>query len=507
MSNQLSPINNLVYSIKFGSTQEKREAAYVLGEYDTSEAREALINALSERDSIVKIEAIKSLVILREFKAKVNIIRLLKDKNEGVRLAALDALNILGERSDLSVVTPLLNDRNTKIVACAIEVIGNIGSSELIYDILKPLKESEQTEEVTKALIRTFAKHKFLEEVLLYASNINDSVRSLTLKLLGSWDKEPRINEYILKGVEDKSNLVRLEAAGILQNLNKTDRQEMLSRLSVDDDPLVRRQVAEKLSEFKEVNILLKLLHDKDPRVRRSAAQSLGKIQSKDSIDPLISSIKVEDVISTKFDMVTALGEITSEKSLLFLELLSEDNESGIRIAALRGISKINSEIAKDIALRIIQNDKDDWARGQAVLVFTENSTRVLEDVFGQFVTNGDVSSRLSIIEAILSIKEQLLADNLFALIKDKHPQVRSMAYEALGKFSSISEIGKLLIDGLHDKDPDVRWSAITILGEIGEKRHYHLLQEFLQDYTNTYRGKISEAAKFSIHKILEKSA
>jgi len=492
--------NSYIEMLKSDSAIERRQAAYILHEYDSLPVRKALLQSLTDPDPMVKVEVINSLVWLREKNAKTEIKSLLNDPSSMVRNAASTAIGALGDDSDADSLLSLVRDPDEKVAISAVIALGMIGDSYKIVESLSSLLESTHSVEIIKAVLTTISKRGNLQYVLAFTKAEEPTVRSLAFSLLDPTSSKDAF-QALLVGVSDSSGDVRYAA---LSSLSKIKNDQVLLRLlraASDESPLVRRRVAELLSDFPLDEVASKLSHllsDVDPGVRRTTALSLGKLKDEQAVAQLAEAIKVETVLSTKCDMVNALSRIGSKNVVNVLESLCHAPEPGVRIIALRGLVAYGYEDIGRLAVEIANNDPDDWARGQAAAVIASVYHEGSIDILRGVISSGQWTAKVAVAEAI----KDLLTDDGLELLKDlskeAHPQVRSTAYDTMGYFRSPSA-EKYLLVGLRDNDADVKWSVINSLGKIGSARIISHLRNAAEDDTNTYRGKISEAAKNAI--------
>jgi HEAT repeat protein len=378
----------------------------------------------------------------------------------------------------------------------AINSIGKIADSNDINFYLSVLFTQVKSPMVLREILRSFSMSGNIDEIFAATKHPYPEVRGFAISLLR--DKPGvDISNQIMHGLDDPSDYVRLEALKALGKMaNRDEVRIKIKTLANDNSPLVRREVAELLVNYPHLEakkILIKLLGDSDPYTRKSAAMALGRIGDEESARELIRSIEIENILNVKTSMVLGLAKINLPIVYNKLSDLCSSDEAGVRIIALRGLFDLHNKDAIKIAEEILQNDSDDWARGQAAGLLAKTLGSSILPLLKNVSESGGVSSKTAVAEVLGEIVTEESLNILHILIQDTHSQVRSFAYESLGKMNTEKSRG-LLITGVKDKDPDVRWSVATAMGKTGNREFLEILTPLASDDISTYRGKVSDA-------------
>lgn len=486
----------LINKLKNGGELERKEAAYALYEYDSSEARQALLEALDDPSPEVQIQSIGSLAWLKEHRMRSKILTMYKNTNPEIRAAVAQGIGSIGDKNDIDILLTLARDAVENVCIEAINSIGKVADPSDINFYLSVLFNQVTSPMVLKEILRSFSMNGNMEEILAAIKHPNPEVRGFAVSLLK--DKSgAEVADLAVLGLDDPASEVRFEALKVLgQMVKQNDVKVKVMALSTDDSPLIRREVAELIANFSDAEaekILINLLGDSDPYVRKSAGIALGKRGNVISAQRLIQAIETEDILNVKVSMVLGLTKINLPFVYDKLKDLCKADEPGVRIIALRGLFELNADDAVKLAEELTKNDADDWARGQAASELAKYLGMSALPLLKELAVSGNTPAKSSVAEALGGIKTEDSVEVLFVLSRDSHSQVRSLAYESLGKINT-EKAKEFLIAGIKDKDPDVRWSVVTTMGKTGNKDFVQFLNHLASDDISTYRGKISDA-------------
>ena len=133
-----------VRRLKEGDVIIRRDAAKVLGYLNSASGGRAiqpLIEALNDKDMMVKYNVIQSLIRIGDNQAVEPLINLIKDKDEE-SIIRKNAAQALGELGDNQAVEPLINlikdkDYESKIRNYAVKALGKHGDNQAVEPLIK----------------------------------------------------------------------------------------------------------------------------------------------------------------------------------------------------------------------------------------------------------------------------------------------------------------------------------------------------------------------------------
>ena len=226
------------------------------------------------------------------------------------------------------------------------------------------------------------------------------------------------------------------------------------------------------LQENEGVEGLIRVLrHNHHKEVIRLAINALGDIKDKKAVETIIEKGLKSEYVSIRDAAIKALGKIKSDKAtepLIYMMLKDKDT----RAAAIRALGKI----------------KDSWAvKSLIVLIHDENEELRVRKEAAQAL--GNIGGK----EAVLG---------LIAALDSGTVELNERISQELVKLGEMSVMP--LITMLSGDNERIMWKAITILGEIGDKRAVKPLIALLLDdskdecdrgnYVATALGEIGDA-------------
>ncbi|GEM_PF-6285454 len=134
-------------------TENRDIAATALGTTGNSQAAPALIEALSDRNAMVRHQAIQALIRLKHDAAAPDVHALLKDKDVTVRKSAADFLGMAryGPAHD-DLRRRLDSDPDHYVQRAAARALGHLQSEQDVDLLLRAMKKKHVTDEAAKAL-------------------------------------------------------------------------------------------------------------------------------------------------------------------------------------------------------------------------------------------------------------------------------------------------------------------------------------------------------------------
>lgn len=216
------------------------------------------------------------------------------------------------------------------------------------------------------------------------------------------------------------------------------------------------------LDDHQSVPVLVRLLHsDPDPRVRASAARALGWMGSLEPLPDLISA-RNDGNSEVRQAIAIALGDLSTERAVLPLEVLLADTEPSVRRHA---VALVGERSAAPI-LRPHTNDADPRVRQAAALAAGRLRDEAARPALRAAVEDRDARVREAAIIALAELGitgDKATIDRVAARLTDSSADVRARAAIALGPLA----MGRFLPDlteRLADQDSWVCARALQAL-------------------------------------------
>jgi HEAT repeat protein len=292
------------------------------------EAVPDLVQVLNVRNDTVRSRAGKALADIGEV-AVPSLISALKQQEPSVRIAAADTLGNIGPAAKEAVpaLATLLGDEDQEVSRHAASALGRIG----------PAAVPELIE-----VARWRGRHATDMASTAFADLKADAatVREL-VKLMGNVKEDPAVRAF---------------AAKALGNMPDKARGEMpeLIRLLGDENNDVRTAARWALGQTgpKGIPALREALKNGNPRVRSGAAFALGSMgpAAEEAVPDLLHAMKDEDR-TVRIDAILAIGKtkVASDAVVRALnQVLETDKDEVVRLDAVRVLSKIDTSEAEE---------------------------------------------------------------------------------------------------------------------------------------------------------------
>ena len=147
--------------IVIGTVEEKRSALFEIRNLRSSEASQIAVQALSDKDAMVRATAAGSVIFLPASRAAAALLPLLNDKAEFVRTEAAYALGNVADRSATPQLVRLMKkDKIFEVRTAAAIALGQIGDATAISDLVAILQDrpKEDSEFLRRSAARSIGQ-------------------------------------------------------------------------------------------------------------------------------------------------------------------------------------------------------------------------------------------------------------------------------------------------------------------------------------------------------------
>lgn len=315
---------------------------------------------------------------------------------------------------------------------------------------LDRLLNSEDVEVRREAVASLSGKSGDLYMLMLLRSleDVNWRVRSTAMDILIEEHPVEKFIEGLIRLLYLDDNVgARNSAIGALIRLNKKATPFLIEAFKTPNRD-VRKFIIDVLGEYEDTRslpLMLDALKDEDENVRATAIEHIGKIRESSVVDALIAILESDD-IWTAYPAADALGRIGDKKAIpSLIKALQKKTLRGPAIKAL-------SSIADPMTL-------------QYIVPFLEDSSKTTQEdaILGiqRFYHKG--------------VREEIIIDSIKSILGDR--------------------ILETLIEQIWSVKPDVRISAILILGMMKDERALRPLLDVSQD--ENFREEVKRALVF----------
>ncbi|NOZ59000.1 MAG: HEAT repeat domain-containing protein [Euryarchaeota archaeon] len=260
----------------------KSVAASALSRIDEEQAIKPIINALFDRDSIVRASAAKALGVMKSRRAVEHLIRALGDREGKVRASAARALGRIGDPRAIEPLIEALGDEDSTVRASAARALGNIGSQETVEPLIDAF-HTEEDEAVRREIISALAGYRDDRVLDIMIASLRDrdpNVRRIAASALWKSGGERAI-EPLIEALKDEESTVRYCAVSALDGVKDERIIEPLIQALRDEDEMVRTVAASALGKIEDeraIEALKEALNDESEWVRNCAAESLQNL-------------------------------------------------------------------------------------------------------------------------------------------------------------------------------------------------------------------------------------
>lgn len=437
-------------------TQVRRASAEILGNLDEPRARDALVSALDDAQSEVKVTVLKSLARAKASSTILEVAARLNDSDAEVRAQAVETLCQLTKYPSglKTYLEPMLRDSDGFVRSRAAVGLLRLGMHAEARDMLRSMAIFGEQDDRIHA-IRAIAEWGDLEAFALIENELNDRhapspVRRAAAIALGTCGSNA--TETLLNTLSDSDPSVREGAAhglsrlgpqildGVLKKLTDLKSEDgalhALTHLPVTNAEEHLRNYAEKRisSALRYNNLWRSLEKHKQEEPIQLLADSFRDRAIHDGLNALkaLSLLNDRETISVAMDNLQSREAAQQANALETLETVRD-------VSLIRPLLEIwesvdateTNDNLDEILIETIEHEKDEWLRASAVFAasptLVSNAKDILSrtvktdadsfvrEVAGQKLKNGgtmDTVTSLSIMERILLLRRvSLLAD------------------------------------------------------------------------------------------------
>jgi len=176
---------------------------------------------------------------------------------------------------------------------------------------------------------------------------------------------DERVVLPLIRALDDASPYVRRAAAEALGRSSAIKAVRPLIKSLTDDDRYVREAASEALGHLGDIAIpdILSGLDDTDWRIRLGGVVAL-RVSSGivPSLDPVIRRVS-DDSPYVRREAVKTMGRIGDHRILPYLIEMTNDSDPGVRLRALRAVTKVGTGEEREKVLKRCMQDPDNTIR------------------------------------------------------------------------------------------------------------------------------------------------
>ena len=459
-----------------------------------------LLELTADPDESVRRSAAKALTSATDREGVLaRLLELTADPDESVRRSAVQALAAATDREGvLARLLELTADSDSRVRWSGVQALAAATDREGVLARLLELtadSDSRVRWSGVQALAAATDREGVLARLLELTADSDSHVRWSGVQALAAATDREGVLARLLELTADPDESVRWSAAEVLAEA--TDREGVLARLlelTADPDESVRWSAAQALAEATDredvLARLLELTADPDESVRWSAAQALAAATDREDVLARLLELTADPDESVRSSAAQALAAATDREDVLarLLELTADPDES-VRSSAAQALAAATDR--EDVLPRLLEltADPDESVRSSAAEALAAAIDR--EDVLARLLeltADSDSRVRWSAAQALAAAtdREELMkrmmallsdqgmaavAEKLHAFMRSDAPYLQRVEVVSLMTALQLHNVGQAsqLMDGLLDRDNDVRRACARGLAEIGK--------------------------------------
>jgi HEAT repeat protein len=405
---------------------------------------EQVIEALDDKNRLVRMGAADVLANLREPRAIDPLIKLLRDPDQEVAGHAWQPLSAIGEPS-IQRLLEVASDENAFVRSCAANALARIREPNVVQPVARLLFDPD--EHVRNSAGESLAL--LARASLAVTGRPSDKARQEKDSVL-----EKLVIEQLNAALRSQNSAARLAAArSAFFSAARSESLETIDALASclsDDDATLRAQAVHDLSQVQRVEVYKPLaasLHDADSRVREMAANGLTYRLANDRYRPNI----------LQFDDGFLVQPLIENLSY---------SDPRVRRAAAEALVQVRSPSKLDAAATLIKLLHDDSPEVISVALRTLAAIRPKEAADPIFALLDGPALRSEAAVALSAFGDPRAVPPLHALAKEKDLP----AIGALGTIKDRESV-PMLIEFLKDENKGVHPAVVNSLASIGDPR------------------------------------
>jgi HEAT repeat protein len=462
-----------------------------------------LIDALKYPNKIIQTNAAKILSEIGDASISTDILNILKDERGQARVVAIEVLSGIKDFWSLEFIREFLSDSDPNVRATAARALGNF-EDKLSIDLLLSLL-SDNSEIVRKTA--TEALSKFNETRVcdaLWQTGLNDESPDIRNSAMYALKK---IGEMLIKPYEKNLASTSIELrAKALHDLSIIGKPVLLTLLDYTKhhNPAVREICIEILANIGDraaAQRLIELTNDLEQSVRLAAINALGKVKTETTLRYLITCFQSPDPL-----VITAATEalINRGKEILnFLPVLFADPDMNKQVIVSRLIAKIGES---SIVPLIAQNLKDErmWVRRAVCLTLGEMKTSIAANLLIEYgLKDKETLVRIAAVKSLGDLKMSIAVEPLLQMVQeDKEENVIIAAIEAIAKIGDPSVV-QYFERYLHLKSASLKIAAIKAITQLGHAKSLPVLKKIAKPWPfSSEPEEVKKEARLAIKKL-----
>ncbi|MEE9149998.1 MAG: HEAT repeat domain-containing protein, partial [Candidatus Tectomicrobia bacterium] len=358
----------------------------------------------------------------------------------------------------------------------------------------------------TSALTQILTHHKETltgEAILGLLDIMNQDTRSVILRLLDEVATESMVSVLIPLTTADDW-IMRLSIVRILGRFDTPEVQQTLVALLKDPHKSIRQTALGALASSKNpanIGSICQLLRDPDLTVQSKAIEVVIQTNAPQTVQYLLELLQddSEYVRRGAVEILNAIGDTSAIKDLLGV---LRDKDWWVRVRAADALGTIGGPAVIDAVLELIK-DEDEFIRRCAVEILNTIPDDHAFNALVQALHDEDWWVRERAIDALTQLGDARAVPALLALL-GKDAKTNGVAIKALAALGDASTLPPLLAM-LKSSESGVPQEVLQALVALATEQHAAIVQDAIQDVSQSATGSLKEAANASLKALIDK--
>ena len=423
----------------------------------------------------------------------------LDSPNALVRLRAVEVIGRIQDTTDVHILIPLLGDPDERVVDEVVFALGQMGADTATAALIDFCGGAtrDQLALGLEALgkIGNNAAAAFLIETL---HDFRSGIRAEAALALARAEN-PGAIPALLISIHDPDVLTASRVIYALEKVPSAKIGEAVAPHLTHKDPLIRQYAARTLGKQNYNNAvgqLTVLLGDHNLRVVVEASRALGEIEDDDAVHPLGTVVTTHQSHHARKAATEALGKIGSKKGKDYLIHATLDKSVGVRIAAIRALSKTAGE-GSEAFINQMLTDSSRLVRAAALESYgTAGVERAIPKLMEEAKNNEDPLMRTAAVLGLAELDDDRIGPFLVSMLSNPDWVVVTESVTAIGKQDFRDASGDLM--ELYQRrsgreDGNIRLAILGVFEEWEITDGVGLLKDALHNRDKRIRSKALE--------------
>ena len=453
----------------------------------------------------------------------------LKDENPEIKLAALRALNKIPSQKSLDLILPFLADEDFSVRRETRDAIVKIYGEKAMGALIRGVSETRNSP-LYFEIVSLFEEMVFFDKLIENFQHPDEEVRKFQLNNLLKFHYPDFIPLYLEmielgdRGIFEKVKTALMDYSpdelippfkDYLQDSPSKPFLDLIDEIIISRFPEVKEEILRMGSAISKTEIRIEffdrvlkkldtlsfqaafnLIDDPSPHVRNLIADALirllqsvkfrlsdpmeqNKVFLKKELDKWVTLVCTRAQKETNQDILAPVAKVLlslgNEKPSSLIPVLSKLLSQQFSLT-IKNLAAMDSKTLESILAEAIKQDKN-----VALMLISGVAQNLSPDLIRIILKNLATLQKSDLQHFRRTLSSRNFAGKIPAFFDDPDPQVRASALELIGEMGGEGFINKIE-EKCHDPAPEVRLKALQVLQTVRHPKVSQLLEEFCSD-------------------------